>query len=118
MGSESAADRTSPTLLMRLAQAPRDEAAWGEFVAKYGEQLYRWCRHWGLQDADARDVTQRVFLDLSKQMPEFVYDRSKRFRSWLKTVAHRAWGKYVHALRGAGQGSGESEVAAVLDTVE
>jgi RNA polymerase sigma-70 factor (ECF subfamily) len=116
-GETSSGDRTSASLLMRLAQSPRDEAAWEDFVRKYGEQLHRWCRHWGLQDADARDVTQRVLLDLSRQLPEFSYDRSKRFRAWLKTIAHRAWGKYVVALRRPGQGSGDSDVGAVLDSV-
>jgi RNA polymerase sigma-70 factor (ECF subfamily) len=103
---------------MRLAQSPRDEAAWAEFVQKYGEQLYRWCRHWGLQDADARDVTQKVLLDLARQLPEFKYDRSKRFRAWLKTIAHRAWSKYVDTLRRPGRGSGDSDVGAMLDSVE
>jgi RNA polymerase sigma-70 factor (ECF subfamily) len=117
MDQSSSAGRTSPTLLMRLAQSPRDEGAWAAFVAKYGEQLRRWCRHWGLQEADADDVTQRVLLDLARQMPEFAYDRSKRFRAWLKTVAHRAWQKYVAALRRPGHGTGDSEVGAMLDTV-
>jgi RNA polymerase sigma-70 factor (ECF subfamily) len=103
---------------MRLAQSPRDEAAWHDFVGKYGDQLRRWCRHWGLQPADADDVTQRVLLDLSRQLPEFVYDRSKRFRAWLKTVAHRAWLKYVAELRRPGRGSGDSEVGRLLDTAE
>src|SRR5262249_41637902 len=62
--------------------------------------------------------TQRVLLDLSRQMPEFAYDRSKRFRAWLKTVAHRAWQKYVTALRRPGRGSGDSKAGALLDTVE
>ncbi len=118
MSDPSSQDRTSATLLMRLAQSPRDEAAWRDFERKYGEQLRRWCRHWGLQPADADDVTQRVLLDLSRQLPEFVYDRSKRFRSWLKTVAHRAWQKYVEDLRRPGRGSGDSDVGRLLGTVE
>jgi RNA polymerase sigma-70 factor (ECF subfamily) len=118
MADSSSGDRTSATLLMRLAQSPRDETAWTEFVGKYGDQLHRWCRHWGLQDADARDVTQRVLLDLARQLPEFHYDRSKRFRAWLKTIAHRAWGKYVSALRRPGAGTGGSDVGALLESVE
>jgi RNA polymerase sigma-70 factor (ECF subfamily) len=118
MADSSSGDRTSATLLMRLAQSPRDETAWTEFVGKYGDQLHRWCHHWGLQDADARDVTQRVLLDLARQLPEFQYDRSKRFRAWLKTIAHRAWGKYVSTLRRPGAGAGDSEVGALLETVE
>jgi RNA polymerase sigma-70 factor (ECF subfamily) len=83
-------NRTSTTLLRRLAESPRDESAWGAFVKKYGEQIRRWCRRWGLQDADAQEVTQRVMAELARQMPDFKYDRSKRFSAWLKTIAHRA----------------------------
>jgi RNA polymerase sigma-70 factor (ECF subfamily) len=111
-------DPTSTTLIGRLRQSPRDEGAWKEFDGKYGEQMRRWCRHWGLQPADADDVTQRVLLDLSQQMSEFVYDRSKSFRAWLKTIAHRAWQKYVAALRRPGHGSGDSDMVRLLSTVE
>jgi len=118
MGDASSGDRTSLTLLTRLAQSPTDESAWVAFTQKYGEQIYRWCRHWGLQDADARDVTQRVMVDLARQMPDFSYDRSKRFRAWLKTIAHRAWSKYVTALHRPGQGTGDSDVGSMLDSIE
>jgi RNA polymerase sigma factor (sigma-70 family) len=116
---EHSCNRTTRyTLIGRLAVSPRDETAWSEFVRKYGEQLRRWCLRWGLQPADADDVTQRVLLDLSRQMPEFVCDRSKRFRAWLKTIAHRAWQKYVDDLRRPGRGSGDTDVGRMLETVE
>jgi RNA polymerase sigma-70 factor (ECF subfamily) len=111
-------DRTSVTLLMRLAQSPTDQTAWNAFVAKYGPQMHRWCRHWGLQEADAQDVTQRVLLDLARQLPAFNYDRSRSFRAWLKTIAHRAWHKYAQALVRPGRGSGDSEMVATLATTE
>jgi RNA polymerase sigma-70 factor (ECF subfamily) len=111
-------DRTSATLLMRLARSPSDQSAWGEFVARYGPQMQRWCRRWGLQDADADDVTQRVLLDLARQLPEFSYDRSRSFRAWLKTISHRAWQKYAQALVRPGQGSGDTQTAATLASVE
>jgi WD40 repeat protein len=52
--------RTSPTLLGRLRRSPADQAAWAEFVDRYGPRIYAWCRHWGLQEADAQDVAQAV----------------------------------------------------------
>jgi RNA polymerase sigma-70 factor (ECF subfamily) len=82
---------TNVTLLRRLRQDPADQAAWGEFVDRYGRMIYRWCRRWGLQEADAEDVTQNVLVELSRQMRTFVYDPAGRFRGWLKTVAYRAW---------------------------
>jgi hypothetical protein len=37
---------TRVTLLARLRQDPTDQAAWGEFVERYGRHIYRWCREW------------------------------------------------------------------------
>lgn len=83
--------QTSTTLLRRLQQNPTDEAAWSAFVDRYGRMIYRWCRHWGLQEADAEDVAQNVLLDLARQMRTFVYDPQGSFRGWLKTIAYRSW---------------------------
>ena len=49
----SAGSPTSASLLARLGDAPRDQAAWRQFVQRYGGQIYGWCRHWKLQEADA-----------------------------------------------------------------
>ena len=108
---------TSPTLLGRLARSPTDQAAWGEFVERYGPQIHGWCRRWGLQEADALDVAQNILLELARQMGGFRYDPAGSFRGWLRTVAHRAWCKFVEARRRPGLGSGDSAVAALLDTV-
>jgi RNA polymerase sigma-70 factor (ECF subfamily) len=82
---------TSVTLLRRLRKDPADQAAWAEFVDRYGRMIYRWCRQWGLQEADAEDVTQNVLVELARQMRTFVYDPQGRFRGWLKTIAYRSW---------------------------
>jgi RNA polymerase sigma-70 factor (ECF subfamily) len=59
---------TQVTLLGRLQRAPSDQAAWQQFVDRYGRQVYRWCRHWKLTEADAEDVTQMVLLKLAQKM--------------------------------------------------
>src|SRR5262249_28454560 len=82
---------TSTSLLVRLQQAPADEAAWAEFVRRYGARIHVWGRRWGLQEADAHDVSQDVLLKLVRAMQAFRYDPSQRFRGWLKTIAHHAW---------------------------
>jgi RNA polymerase sigma-70 factor (ECF subfamily) len=82
---------TSTTLLRRLRQDPADQAAWGEFVHRYGRMIFHWARRWGLQEVDAEDVTQNVLVELSRQMRTFVYDPTGRFRGWLKTLAYRTW---------------------------
>jgi RNA polymerase sigma-70 factor (ECF subfamily) len=83
--------QTSSTLLSRVKQEPRNQAAWAEFVERYSRLIYRWCRSWGLQVADAEDVTQDVLLELARQMREFTYDRTRSFRGWLRVVSYRAW---------------------------
>ena len=47
---------TSTTLLGRLALFPLDQAAWEEFVRRYGLSVLDWCGRWGAQEADALDV--------------------------------------------------------------
>jgi DNA-directed RNA polymerase specialized sigma24 family protein len=89
--ADSADSRTSPTLLGRLRETPTDPAAWAQFVDHYGRKVYGWCRLWGLQQADAEDVTQNVLVDLARQLRTFDYRPSGSFRAWLRTVAYRAW---------------------------
>jgi RNA polymerase sigma-70 factor (ECF subfamily) len=84
--------RTRATLLARLYRSgTTDSDAWREFVDLYGRQIYKWCRCWQLQEADAEEVTQHVLVQLLAKMKDFVYDPSRSFRAWLKTVAHHAW---------------------------
>jgi RNA polymerase sigma-70 factor (ECF subfamily) len=82
---------TSVTLLDRLRQDPTDQAAWTIFVNRYGPILIRWCRHWGLQSADADDVTQDVLVRLARKLREFQYDATGSFRGWLATLTRHAW---------------------------
>ena len=73
---------TRITLLGRLRRDPGDQEAWGEFVEQYGPKVFAWCRRWGLQEADAQDVTQDVLLKLARKMKDFTYDPSRSFRAW------------------------------------
>jgi RNA polymerase sigma-70 factor (ECF subfamily) len=109
---------TSASLLGRLGGNPNDAAAWDEFVGRYGRKVLHWCRHWGLQEADAQDVTQNVLLMVAQQMRTFRYDPGGSFRAWLKTVARGAWGKWLQAQQRPGRGSGDSKVLEVLAAVE
>lgn len=88
---------TSLSLLSALRDDVRQHQAWTEFVQRYGPRIEGWCRRWGLQEADAHDVTQDVLLQLSKQMQSFQYDSNGKFRSWLKTIAWRAWADFLKA---------------------
>jgi RNA polymerase sigma factor (sigma-70 family) len=109
---------TRLSLLGRLRLTPTDDAAWSEFVERYGRQVYAWCRQWGLQEADAEDVTQNVLADLARQMRTFEYQPSGRFRSWLRTIAHRAWCDLLSSRKATTTGSGDSAVLSLLHSVE
>ena len=109
---------TRVTLLGRLEHDPGDQSAWTEFVDHYGRKVYAWCRAWSLQEADAQDVTQSVLLKLAATMRDFRYDPSKSFRSWLRTVAQRAWYDFLDARRKPGQGSGDTLVLDQLASIQ
>src|SRR5437899_11771232 len=114
----SSGSLTSPSLLGRLRRDPTDQQAWREFVQRYGPKIYRWCRQWKLQEADVEDVTQNVLLKLAAKLQSFVYDPAQSFRGWLKTLTAHALSDVVADRRRPGQGSGDSKVADLLDTLE
>jgi RNA polymerase sigma-70 factor (ECF subfamily) len=109
---------TSLTLLGRLRQDPKNEAAWSEFVARYGPRILHWCRGWGLQQSDAQDVTQDVLLKFSRLIATFDYDPSGSFLGWLKTLARHAWCDLAREQKRAGLGAGDPRVAVLLDNAQ
>jgi RNA polymerase sigma-70 factor (ECF subfamily) len=109
---------TSVTLLARLRQDPTNQAAWDEFVEHYGPHIYRWCRQWKLQAADAEDVTQDILLKLAQKLRHFAYDPSLSFRGWLKTVTHHAWRDFVDGRRPTQAAVGGSSVLEMMQTLE
>jgi RNA polymerase sigma factor (sigma-70 family) len=110
--------RTSPTLLGRLRHDPKDQAAWNDFVARYRPQILVWCRRWRLQESDAQDVSQVVLLKLNGLMASFVYDPSRSFRGWLKTLTRHAWRDLVSERRRLGFGSGDHAMRDFFQNIE
>lgn len=108
---------TSTTLLARLQHTSVDQAAWAEFVERYGHRIHVWCLRWGLQEADAQDVSQTVLLKVLGAMQHFRYDPSQKFRAWLKTITHHAWQDLVRSRRevvDGGLAAGESDALQTL----
>ncbi len=116
------ADATLPTthltLLTQLRQDPTDQAGWDEFVERYGRHIYRWCRQWKLQDADAEDLTQDILVKLIQSLRAFAYDPSRSFRGWLKTVAHHAWRDFADSRRRVQRAVGDSRLQGLILTLE
>ena len=78
---------TSHSLIARVKD-PADGAAWTEFLGIYRPVVYRLARKRGMQDADAQDVTQRVFLSISQAIDGWEPDpNGPPFRAWLVTVS-------------------------------
>jgi RNA polymerase sigma factor (sigma-70 family) len=102
-----------------LRQEPFDQASWDEFVERYGRHIYRWCRQWKLQDADAEDVTQDILMKLAEKLRDFRYDPSRSFRSWLKTVTHHdVWRDFEESGRHVRRAAGDSQVDMLMLSLE
>src|SRR4051812_26813266 len=82
--------KTPASLLERL-RLPFEPEAWGRFVSLYTPLLFSWCHRAGLQESDAADLVQEVFVTLLQVLPDFSYDRHRSFRGWLRTVTLNKW---------------------------
>lgn len=60
-------------------------------MSLYSPLILAWGRHAGLQEQDAADLAQEVFVKLLEVLPTFTYDPHKGFRRWLRTVTLNAW---------------------------
>jgi RNA polymerase sigma-70 factor (ECF subfamily) len=77
---------TTPVSLLERVRQPGEQEAWSRFVDIYTPLLYFWACRMGLQESDAADLVQEVFTILVVKLPDFVYDRDKSFRGWLRTI--------------------------------
>jgi RNA polymerase sigma-70 factor (ECF subfamily) len=107
---------TSGALLRALCRDPRNAEAWTRFVQTYGPRILRWARRWGLQDADAHDVTQMALMQFFRQVHAFQYDSTRRFRGWLRRLVHSSWCDFVDGYRDWHRGRGGSGVLKRLDS--
>lgn len=79
--------KTRPSLLLRL-RGERDERAWGEFLLLYEPLVLRLMRRRGLQESDARDMTQQVLLRISGAIERYQPDGAEAsFRRWLFRIS-------------------------------
>jgi RNA polymerase sigma-70 factor (ECF subfamily) len=89
---------TSVSLIERLRQ-PDAEQAWGKFVELYTPLLFYWANRLGLPEADASDLVQDVFTILVRALPEFLYDKKKSFRAWLRTILFNKWRDHLRRAK-------------------
>ena len=101
---DTPSSQTSPTLLGRLRQQPSDQAAWEQFVERYGRLILAWCRQARLQDDEIEDVSLIVLIQLADKTMTFAYDPSRSFRGWLRTLTRHAWSDFVESRQRRGRG--------------
>ncbi|MBC8869041.1 MAG: sigma-70 family RNA polymerase sigma factor [Planctomycetes bacterium] len=100
-------EKTSTTLLERVTAS--EPEAWARLVDLYGPIVYQRCRKAGLQEVDADEVFQEVFLTVSRSIGRFRRDRpGDSFRGWFSTITntrildfHRKQGRQVQAKGGS-----------------
>jgi RNA polymerase sigma-70 factor (ECF subfamily) len=103
--TEQASTGTSRSLIERVRA--NEVSAWDHLVALYAPLVWHWCRQWDLQDQDAADVFQEVFLSVATHIGDFRKDRaSDTFRGWLRIITrnkvHDYFRRRGHEPGGAG----------------
>src|SRR5262245_61952647 len=105
----TAALLTRASLLVRLRD-PQDSAAWQQFVELYSNLVYGFARQHGLQDADAADLTQEVFLAVARMMGHWRYDPQQgTFRGWLFGLTHHKLTRFLRRRHAHPPGNGGSD---------
>jgi RNA polymerase sigma-70 factor (ECF subfamily) len=73
--------------LIAQVQSPGDREAWDQFVLIYRPVIYRMARRRGMQDADAQDLVQSVFMRVASSIQRWEKnDPETKFRHWLRRV--------------------------------
>jgi RNA polymerase sigma-70 factor (ECF subfamily) len=106
---------TRVSLLLRLRDS-QDHAAWLEFVSLYEPTTYRLLRRQGLQDADAQEIVQQLFMAVSRNIDR--WDPSKErgsLRGWLRRVTRNLVINWLKQRQRRVVATGDSNLQAMLD---
>lgn len=106
---------TRVSLLLRLRDS-QDHAAWLEFVSLYEPATYRLLRQQGLQDADAQEIVQQLFMAVSRNIDR--WDPSKErgsLRGWLRRTARNLVVNWLKQRQRRAIATGDSNLQAMLD---
>lgn len=100
---------TRASLVLRLRDS-RDQSAWAVFLEIYQPLIFRLARSRGVQEADAREVTQEVLLAVSKAIGRWESDPQRgSFRGWLSTITRNLVVNFLIRQSRHPRGSGDSD---------
>jgi RNA polymerase sigma-70 factor (ECF subfamily) len=106
---------TRASLLLRLRDS-QDHEAWVEFVSLYEPVTYRLLRRFGLQDADAREVMQELFMAVSRSIDRWNPSKDRgSFRGWLRRASRNLVINWLKARERRALVTGDSNFQAMLD---
>lgn len=105
---------TRLSLLTRLCDR-QDAGAWVEFCTVYEQAVYNIARRRGLQDADAREVSQEVLLAVSRRVHQFDPSKQGRFRAWLTTIARNATVDQLRKNAARSRAAGDEPTSQLID---
>lgn len=107
---------TNHSLVARVKDSG-DGASWAEFLGIYQPVVFQMAKRRGLQDADAQDVMQQVFLSISRSIDDWTAgDDRPPFRAWLTTIARNAITKLL-TRRPRDLATGSTSMLDLLDAV-
>ena len=111
----STVPETRASLLLRLRD-PQDRSAWDQFLQIYQPLIFRLARRRGVQDADAREVTQDVLMSVAGAIGRWETDPERgSFRGWLSTITRNLVVNYLIRQSRHPRGSGDSDLKRWLD---
>lgn len=85
---------TLETVELLLRAGKGDPGAWEEILRRYNGVVSRKVRGFGLQEADARDAVQMIWLRLAENIPRIQHP--ERLGGWLATTAARECLRLLH----------------------
>jgi RNA polymerase sigma factor (sigma-70 family) len=92
--------RGGPVVADLVARARNgDKQAWDALVERYAPLIWSICRRHGLDDADAEDVGQNVWLKLADQLEKIRIPAA--LPGWLATTTRRECGRILRVPPGA-----------------
>ena len=83
---ESASGQTTNPKLLKQVVNWDDDFAWNEFFRAYDPWVRRWIGVYRLNDDQAEELSQRIWVELASRVRAFRYDPSRKFRGWLRRL--------------------------------